>query len=244
MSQRKYWRKYIILSLCIHALMFFFLGYIAPRLSATADPTESYLELALADTSEVSIESQDFSADAGAATLPAANPSASPRTPAVSRLDSAEALQTFAPQNTASTSMNEPPSTAVSGIPAAAASSGNIDGNADSLMSPNGSDSAAGSNRPAGDGGIIPPGVLMRIDPEYPLTARQENREGTVILKVQIRDNGYPGTITIVQSSGHDSLDDAAIKAVRQWRFSPAKNRSTGQPVISYTRIPLSFHLQ
>ncbi|TWH49182.1 energy transducer TonB [Sporomusa sp. KB1] len=102
-----------------------------------------------------------------------------------------------------------------------------------------------GSSVPSGSqsGGIAPPGVLSRVEPVYPHAARQAGINGTVVVKVQVLENGNPGNIVLLRTSGNDSLDEAAIDAVQQWRFVPARNRDTGRTVACVTTIPVSFRL-
>ena len=93
-------------------------------------------------------------------------------------------------------------------------------------------------------GGIIAPGILSRAEPSYPESARQAGQQGSVVLKIQILTNGRPGEISVYQSSGYDLLDDAAIRAIAKWRFVPAKDRLTGQPIVCYTTMPVVFRLR
>jgi protein TonB len=98
-----------------------------------------------------------------------------------------------------------------------------------------------GSNK---RGGVIPPSVLSKTEPAYPHAARQAMMQGTVVLKIQILENGRPGTVSVLRSSGHDILDEAALTAVQQWRFTPAKDRDSGRTVICYSTLPVSFHVK
>ena len=74
--------------------------------------------------------------------------------------------------------------------------------------------------------------VPVRIDPEapvtqppYPAESKRLDEEGTVILKLDVLENGRVTTAEIEKSSGFKRLDDAAIShAVKQWRFLPATN--------------------
>ncbi len=77
--------------------------------------------------------------------------------------------------------------------------------------------------------------------PIYPESARQQGREGTVLLRVLVDDQGRAKTIEINQSSGDNALDRAAGDAIKRWRFSPA--RYGGKAVESWIRIPIDFHL-
>jgi TonB family protein len=58
--------------------------------------------------------------------------------------------------------------------------------------------------------------------PRYPPDALRRRIEGTVLLKVEVRPSGETGAVDVARSSGHRSLDDAAVEAVRKWRFRPA----------------------
>lgn len=77
--------------------------------------------------------------------------------------------------------------------------------------------------------------------PRYPVVARQLGWEGTVILRVEVLDSGRAGHIQLAHSSGYDSLDQAAVNAVRQWRFVPA--RVGGQAVNEWVEVPVAYRL-
>ena len=78
--------------------------------------------------------------------------------------------------------------------------------------------------------------------PEYPLVARQAGWEGTVVVQVEVLPDGTAGGVTVYQSSGHPALDQAAVKAVKTWRFVPAMDGNF--PVRSLVRIPVKFDLR
>jgi len=77
--------------------------------------------------------------------------------------------------------------------------------------------------------------------PEYPESARAEGREGRVLLRVLVDDQGRTKSVEINASSGNDALDRAAIEAIKRWRFQPA--RHADKPVESWLRIPIEFRL-
>jgi protein TonB len=77
--------------------------------------------------------------------------------------------------------------------------------------------------------------------PAYPAVALQRGWQGTVFLKVHVLANGHPDHIVIASSSGHESLDDAAIEAVANWSFVPA--RRGGQAIDGWVRVPVDFKL-
>ncbi|MDP1538105.1 MAG: energy transducer TonB [Burkholderiales bacterium] len=83
---------------------------------------------------------------------------------------------------------------------------------------------------------------LRNPPPRYPLAARRNGDEGRVMLKVLVNTEGAPVRIELDQSSGSSLLDDAALEAVRGWRFVPA--RRGVQNVEGWVRVPLVFRLE
>jgi protein TonB len=81
--------------------------------------------------------------------------------------------------------------------------------------------------------------LLRRVEPEYPEEARQQQIQGLVVLDVRIRRDGEVQSVNLV--SGQHLLADAAIAAVKQWRFNP--RRVHGQPVEMQTTVTLNFRL-
>ena len=88
----------------------------------------------------------------------------------------------------------------------------------------------------------IKPFYLNNPAPHYPYEARQKGWEGTVLLMVQVDNNGKPISVDIEQTSGHKVLDDAAVKAVKTWNFRPAS--LGGLKVESSVEVPVRFDLQ
>ncbi|NIO09558.1 MAG: TonB family protein [Deltaproteobacteria bacterium] len=66
--------------------------------------------------------------------------------------------------------------------------------------------------------------------------------EGTTLLRVLINPKGETETIVVTRSSGFSTLDKAAVKAVKRWRFHPA--RSGSEAVESWVKIPIVFDLE
>lgn len=93
---------------------------------------------------------------------------------------------------------------------------------------------------------VTPPDLraayLSNPRPPYPLAARRLGLEGRVTLRAEIMENGNCGRISVAQSSGHDVLDQAALQAVKQWRFVPAQRG--GETVSAWAEIPISFRLR
>lgn len=100
---------------------------------------------------------------------------------------------------------------------------------------------------------VAPPGLpdrdpdyqaayLKNPPPAYPMVARRMGWQGRVVLNVEVLASGQPGQVELHQSSGHDVLDNAAIKAVRGWRFVAA--RQGGQAVDKWFLVPIPFILK
>jgi TonB family protein len=81
--------------------------------------------------------------------------------------------------------------------------------------------------------------LLQRVEPEYPEEARQQRIQGAVALDVRIGSDGAVQDVKVV--SGHRALADAAIAAVKQWRFKPQVLK--GRPVEMQTRVTLNFRM-
>jgi TonB family protein len=82
--------------------------------------------------------------------------------------------------------------------------------------------------------------LLYRVEPEYPEPARQRQMQGSVVLDVRMGRDGAVQAVNLV--SGQALLADAAIVAVKQWRFKPRLVK--GQPVEMQTKVMLNFRLQ
>ena len=78
--------------------------------------------------------------------------------------------------------------------------------------------------------------------PKYPRHARKMGWEGTTLLRVLVNQKGKTQLIEISHSSGFATLDKAAMKAVKRWRFHPA--RSGTEAVESWVKIPIVFNLE
>jgi len=85
-------------------------------------------------------------------------------------------------------------------------------------------------------GGI---GYLNNPPPEYPAVATRQGLTGKVVLRVKVLIDGSAGDIVIKKSTGHKVLDNAAINAVKGWKFSPAKRGNT--PVEGGVNVTLDF---
>ncbi|HVZ01262.1 MAG TPA: energy transducer TonB, partial [Dongiaceae bacterium] len=76
---------------------------------------------------------------------------------------------------------------------------------------------------------------------QYPERARRRNQEGTVLIHALIDTAGRPVEVTVVSSSGHRLLDEAARDAIAGCAFVP--QRVGGRPVKAIVEIPIPFKL-
>jgi periplasmic protein TonB len=79
--------------------------------------------------------------------------------------------------------------------------------------------------------------VISRVDPSYPLLAKQMKVQGAVILEALISKNGSIQDIQVL--SGPAILSEAAREAVKQWHFKPYYQ--SGRPVETEARITVNF---
>jgi TonB family protein len=82
-----------------------------------------------------------------------------------------------------------------------------------------------------------PPTVISRVMPVYPEIARRLRASGTVVVEVQIDEQGRP--VKAVAESGPAVLYSEAVNAVLQWRFKPAT--LDGVAISSVTKVSIVF---
>ena len=81
--------------------------------------------------------------------------------------------------------------------------------------------------------------IIQRVQPEYPVLARQARIEGSVVLRAIISREGNIENLQVL--SGHPMLAPAAINAVRQWRYRPYY--LNGEAVEVETQVTVNFTL-
>ena len=81
--------------------------------------------------------------------------------------------------------------------------------------------------------------VRTKVEPEYPAEARDRGVEGEVLLQVVVGADGSVAQATVI--SGHPLLNDAALEAVKQWKFDPYV--LDGQAVETDTKVRIRFSL-
>lgn len=112
-----------------------------------------------------------------------------------------------------------------------------------------------GTGKPSGDDGegpfggdpvpftgdMVRPVLLSKIEPVYPSTARKARLPGRVVLEAVIGLDGSVESVSVISSSS-SLFDEAAMAAVRRWKYTPA--RMNGSPVRVYFTVQVSFTLR
>lgn len=93
-----------------------------------------------------------------------------------------------------------------------------------------------------GDNGVARPLGGYQVKPRYPESARRQGFEGTTLLKIHVSERGMVEDVLIERSAGSQDLDLAAMEAVKQWRFEPA--RQGNRPVAVWVMLPVRFALK
>lgn len=78
--------------------------------------------------------------------------------------------------------------------------------------------------------------------PHYPSLSRRLGEQGRVLLRVQVTTDGTAGSVELQTGSGSTRLDQAALEAVKKWRFIPAKRGE--QPVNASVLVPVRFSIE
>lgn len=92
---------------------------------------------------------------------------------------------------------------------------------------------------------LVPPrfdaAYLHNPKPAYPRAAVRLGLEGEARIEVLVGPDGKPLKTRLVQSAGHEALDQSALDAVARWRFVPA--RRGNEPVAARVEVPVRFQL-
>lgn len=83
---------------------------------------------------------------------------------------------------------------------------------------------------------------LANPAPPYPPLSRRLREQGKVDLRVLVSADGHPEQVDVKTSSGFSRLDNAALEAVRRWRFTPA--RQGERSIASTVVVPIIFRLE
>ena len=103
-------------------------------------------------------------------------------------------------------------------------------------------DPAGGSPPPAptDDGAVIPPVLEAHPEAVYPADAARDRIEGSVGLEITVDEGGHVKDARVTTPAGH-GFDEAALAAIQQWTFEPAKRN--GQPIVATVQLAFPFEL-
>jgi protein TonB len=88
-------------------------------------------------------------------------------------------------------------------------------------------------------GNIKAPALAHRVNPVYPPVAQSAQIEGSVVLEATVDKSGGVRAVRVVR--GHSILDDAAIAAVKQWRYQPLM--LNGEPMEFVLTVTVNFSI-
>jgi len=83
---------------------------------------------------------------------------------------------------------------------------------------------------------------LRNPAPVYPQESRRRGEEGRTLLRVRVLADGSPEEVHLHLGSGFERLDQAAIDAVRRWKFVPAQQG--GSAIAAWVIVPIQFSLR
>jgi protein TonB len=90
-------------------------------------------------------------------------------------------------------------------------------------------------------GASVAPAFLHKEMPVYPMMARKFGKEGKVVLKLTIDENGNLLDVEVMDKAGY-GFTEAAVEAVKKSTFLPAKK--DGKPIASRALLPIRFQLE
>ena len=79
--------------------------------------------------------------------------------------------------------------------------------------------------------------------PEYPRRARRRGEQGLVVLRLDVLETGRVGGAVVHRTSGYPLLDQAALRAVKRWRYHPARRGSSTVRFADFLQ-PVKFVLE
>jgi protein TonB len=88
-------------------------------------------------------------------------------------------------------------------------------------------------------GQLKPPRIIRKVDPAFPDLAVAARINAIVVIEAEVDTHGYVKTTKVL--SGHPLFDDAALEAVRQWRYQPLL--LNGEPTPFVLSVTVSFGL-
>jgi protein TonB len=98
---------------------------------------------------------------------------------------------------------------------------------------------------PSGEAPVQAPTPLpdQSPSPRYPASAMRRGEAGTVVVQVQVDAQGQPVSVDVLERSGSRDLDRAAVEAVSNWHFAPARD-AAGNAIAGSLSVPIDFKLE
>lgn len=230
-SRMKTLRRMAVLALALHSAMLFGIRWeIPPGSMPPAAKTQGIaIDLEQAPARKEERPAPEHAPPAVPVSPPQAEPVSSPIPDSTVKAapERARPRKPLPPQITAAAGTDKKP---------AAAGAGRAAPPADSMQA---SSQATASSHTAS--GPEPLASHANPRPVYPELARRRGQEGLVQLLAHVDDKGGLLELAVAKSSGFPLLDEAALKAVRKWRFRPGM--AYGRPVGGTVVIPVEFLL-
>jgi periplasmic protein TonB len=243
----------LLVALSLHAVIL-----LVPRVAGRGAPAAQTIEVSLAVEPEgpgAVVPSPPAAPKGWAAPAP---PAAAPAASAPTSAPTAAAPE---PPSSPAPPGAPPDTPPADKVPESFAAPGEAAASAASEAAPGGSGTAASasfSSQGGGSGVAVPGGGAAQgagaagtttskprprgeIKPGYPPRARRAGWEGVATIRAVIDETGRVVSAEVLASSGHQSLDQAALEAVKSARFDPALRGA--RPVASPVDIPVRFRL-
>jgi protein TonB len=77
--------------------------------------------------------------------------------------------------------------------------------------------------------------LIRRVAPVYPELAKRSRAEGAVVLEVNVDEAGNVSSVRVLR--GHPLLNDEAMRAVKQWKYSPTLLNGEAVPIIATVTV-------
>ena len=227
-------KKALAISAGAHLVVLLVLGYVGV-FSWPAQAAEEYLEL--------SLTAAPLPVNGAAAAMPAIAP---PSAPAARQQQTQAAVSAVAAVPTNVQAAPQAMGNAAAAGPSSegpAAGGGSSEGGSPSDGQSAGTDAGGGGGTAPASTRVLPPRILRQTEPSYPESLRQQRIEGRVAVRMLVLEDGSVGDADVVSSSGYGEMDVAAVDAVRQWQFTPARHEG-GSAVRCRTTLSISFRLR
>lgn len=91
---------------------------------------------------------------------------------------------------------------------------------------------------------LTTPTLTSRVEPSYPIKELHDGVEGAVVVRFLVDPHGVPLQVSVNRSSGITAFDQAAVEAVKQWRFAPALDAQGRAKISNLLQVQLQFKIE